>query len=196
MNMQSNDSGVSQSDGVASEGLQQRRVRPGHIHLVVGPVGAGKSTFARRRCREHGGVRLTLDEWMTTLFSDDRPEVGVAEWYVERAARCVEQIWRVAGGVIRAGTDVVLEIGLILRRDREALYVRAEASGVGLTVYVLDAPRRLRRERVERRNRERGATFSMEVPPHIFERASDLWEPLDEAECEGRDVRFVDPSAE
>ncbi len=194
--MSMNDSGTSQSESAASEGLQQPDMRLGHIHLVVGPVGAGKSTFARRRCREHGAVCLTLDEWMTTLFSDDRPDVGVAEWYVERAARCVEQIWRVTRGVLRTGTDVVLEIGLILRRDREGLYERVDAFGAGLTVYVLDAPRELRRERVERRNRERGATFSMEVPPHIFERASDLWEPLDAAECEGRDVRLVDPSSE
>lgn len=123
------------------------------------------------------------------LFSDDRPDVGIAEWYIERAARCVEQIWRVTKSVLHTGTDVVLEIGLIQRRDREALYSRVDAQGFDLTVYVVDAPRELRRDRVEQRNRERGATFSMEVPPHIFERASDMWEPLTDAECDGRDVR-------
>jgi hypothetical protein len=58
-------------------------------------------------------------------------------------------------------------------------------------VHVLDAPRDVRRERVLRRNGERGDTFSMEVPLPFFELASDLWEPPEEAECEGRDVRFV-----
>jgi hypothetical protein len=44
---------------------------------------------------------------------------------------------------------------------------------------------------VERRNREQGPTFSVVVPPEFFERASDLWEPLEPEECTGRDVRFV-----
>lgn len=31
----------------------------------------------------------------------------------------------------------------------------------------------------------------MVVPPQIFDLASDMWEPLSEAECKDRDVRFV-----
>jgi hypothetical protein len=49
----------------------------------------------------------------------------------------------------------------------------------------------VRRRRVEERNRTKGATFSMVVPPAIFELASDLWESPDEAECKDRDVRFI-----
>jgi hypothetical protein len=32
----------------------------------------------------------------------------------------------------------------------------------------------------------------MVVPPDVFELASDLWEPPDETECLGRDIRFVE----
>ena len=161
------------------------------IHLVLGPVGAGKSTYAKRLAAEHRAIRLTLDEWMTELFRPDRPEVGVMDWYVERTGRCIEQIWKIAHGATEAGVDVVLEIGLIQRRDREAFYWRIDTSGRELTLHVLDAPREVRRARVEQRNEARGETFSMPVPPHIFELASDMWEPLSEAECTGRDVRFV-----
>ncbi|MCC6996544.1 MAG: ATP-binding protein [Deltaproteobacteria bacterium] len=161
------------------------------LHLILGPVGAGKSTFAQQLAEERRAVRLTLDDWMTRLFSPDRPASGVMEWYVERAGRCIDQIWRIAGGLLSVGTDAILEIGLIRRDDRERLFERVDAAGHALTVYVLDAPREVRRERVERRNRDQGATFSMVVPPHFFELASDLWQPLDDDECEGRDVRFV-----
>lgn len=41
------------------------------------------------------------------------------------------------------------------------------------------------------RNRTQGGTFSMVVPPDVFELASDLWEPPSRSECAGRDVRFV-----
>ena len=161
------------------------------IHLVIGPVGAGKSTFARALCREHGALRLNLDEWMTDLFRPDRPETSLVEWYVERAARCVEQIWKLTARAIEIGASVVLEIGLIQRRDRERLYRRVDAAGYELVVYALDAPREVRRERVEKRNREKGETFSMVVPPQIFEMASDMWEPPDEAERRARGVRRI-----
>ncbi len=54
--------------------------------------------------------------------------------------------------------------------------------GFELLVHELDAPRELRRTRVQRRNVEQGATFSMVVPEAVFELASDLWEPADEQE--------------
>jgi predicted kinase len=162
-----------------------------HLHLIIGPVGAGKSTFALQLSREHRAVRLTLDDWMARLFGkEERPAVGRLEWYVERRDRCLELIWKLAKELIGVGTNVVLEIGLIQRKEREEFYARVDEEGLGLTVYVLDAPRELRRERVQRRNQEKGETFSMEVPPYFFELASDMWEPPEEDECRERDVRF------
>jgi predicted kinase len=164
---------------------------PGEIDLVLGPVGAGKSTHARRLAEEHGAVRLTLDEWMTELFSPDRPDSGVVEWYVERAARCRARIWCLARALLEQGTSVVLEIGLLERRERALFYALLAEVRTRVTIHVLDASREVRRERVAARNRERGPTFSMHVPPAIFELASDRWEPLEPEECSGRDVRFV-----
>ncbi|MEO8178044.1 MAG: AAA family ATPase [Deltaproteobacteria bacterium] len=169
-------------------GQARRRAR---VHLVIGPVGAGKSTFALRLAREHAALRLTLDQWMVQLFSPDRLEAGVMDWYVERAARCVERIWSVAQGVTDLGNDVVLEIGLLQRRERERFYQRVQDAGLELMLHVLDATRDVRRARVNERNRAQGATFSMVVPPAIFELASDLWEPPDESECLGREVVFL-----
>ena len=152
------------------------------VHLLIGPVGAGKSTVALRLSRERHAVRLILDEWMAVLFRDDRPESGFVEWYVERAQRCVDQIWNVAREVLSAGADVVLEIGLLRRSERARFYRRVQDAGVAMNVLIVDAPRDVRRERVEQRNRERGETFTMVVPPAVFELASDMWEEPDDAE--------------
>ena len=162
------------------------------IHLVIGPVGSGKSTFAKALCREHSALRLTLDDWMTRLFRPDRPPTEVIPWYVERAARCVDQIWEVTQSALAAGTDVVLEIGLIRREERASFYGRVDAAAAELEVYLVDAPRELRRERVAQRNRERGDTFSVEVPPDFFELASDLWEPPVAPELDDRKIRVVE----
>lgn len=163
------------------------------VHLVIGPVGSGKSTFASGLSRERSALRLTLDEWMVVLFRPDRPEDPNArfEWYVSRVARCVEQIWRVTDRALEAGTDVVLEIGLVRRQDREAFYSRVDAAARDLTVYVVDAPRQVRRGRVRRRNQEQGETFDMVVPDEIFELASDMWDPPDEDERDLREIRDI-----
>jgi uncharacterized glyoxalase superfamily protein PhnB/predicted kinase len=160
----------------------------GAIHLVVGPVGAGKSTFATRLAADLGGVRLTLDDWMTRLFARDRPERDVVPWYVERAQRCVDVIGSLAADVAAQGGVAILEIGLLRREQRDRFHAALASAGHAAVVHVLDAPREVRRARVERRNRERGETFSMIVPPEVFELASDLWEPLGDDEPAHRDA--------
>ena len=165
------------------------------IHLVEGPVGAGKSTFAAQLASGLEAPHLNLDAWFAALFSADRPAAGVMEWYVPRKWRCVEQLWALARELARCGCDVVLELGLLTRADREAVYARAEAAGLPLVVHVLHADREVRRARVRQRNRDRGATFSMDVPDTIFDLASDRWEAPDAAECEGRDIRHLHTDA-
>jgi predicted kinase len=169
------------------------------LHLLLGPVGAGKSTYAQRLCEREHAVLFNLDAWMARLFRPDRPATDVLPWYVERAARCVDVIWDQAALTLGAGTSVVLEIGLILRRQRRDFYARVDAAAVtfpspfAFTLHVLDAPRDVRRARVLARNEQRGPTFSMHVPLEFFERASDLWEPVEPAEATGRDVRWIAP---
>lgn len=164
----------------------------GQLHLIIGPVGAGKSTFARALGLKHRAVQLILDDWMAQLFgADERPATGRIEWYLERRDRCLEQIWKQTAALCEVGARVVLEIGLIRRAEREAFYRRVDDAGYDLAVYVLDAPRPVRRERVMRRNEERGETFAQVVPLEIFELASDLWEPPDDEEVSARSIRSM-----
>lgn len=162
------------------------------MHLIIGPVGAGKSTFARTLAEEHGAVRLTLDAWMAKLYGDDERPADRVAWYVARVERCLEVVRELAAQLVAVGTPVVLEIGLVQREARERFYAWVDANAFDLAVYVVDAPRALRRARVMARNEAQGETFSMVVPPAFFELASDLWEPPTGAEIEDRAPRFVD----
>jgi predicted kinase len=162
------------------------------IHLLLGPVGAGKSTFARSLCAEQRAIRLVLDDWMARLYgADERPTTGRIAWYLERRDRCLAQIWEVADNLVALGTSVVLEIGLIRRDERASFYRRVDDVGHALTVHLLDAPRDLRRARVLRRNEEQGETFAQVVPLEFFELASDMWEPPDDEERSERDIREI-----
>lgn len=161
------------------------------IHLIEGPVGAGKSTFAVRLGHDLSAPRLDLDEWMVTLFRPDRPQSDFMQWYLERKDRCLAQIWSVAAEIIEAGSDCVLELGLVGRGDRASFYERVDGAECKLAVYVIDAPEETRRQRVRERNRRQAGTFKMAVSDEIFEIANRAWEPPDEAECDERQIRIV-----
>lgn len=161
------------------------------LHIIEGPVGAGKTTFAAQLSHRHKTPPLVLDDWMANLFRPDRPAEDFWRWYAERKDRCVAQIWKMASGLLDTGNDAIVELGLVQSAQRFSLYERVEAGRYDYTVYVLDAPIAERRDRVRNRNVEKGPTFSMAVPDEVFALASQMWEPLDKAECAGRDVHFV-----
>ncbi|NVB40634.1 ATP-binding protein [Pseudenhygromyxa sp. WMMC2535] len=153
------------------------RTTPGTLHLLIGPVGAGKSTYARRRALETGALFFDLDAWMVRLYgADERPAEGTLDWYLERRERCRGLLWDTTCDALGCGVDVFLELGLIGRGEREDCYRRARAEDLELRVLLLDAPRDLRRERVLARNDAPGP-FTQIVPPAFFERATDAWEP-------------------
>jgi predicted kinase len=138
-----------------------------------------------------GGIHVPLDEWFARLFSPDRPATDFLPWYVERRKRLHELIWSHARDIVASGKDAILEIGLIQRQSRIAFCRRVVDEGLDLAVHVLDAPREVRRFRVQRRNAERGPTFSMVVPDPVFEMASDMWEPPDEVEQSEFSIEFI-----
>ena len=169
-----------------------------NIHLIEGPIGAGKSTFSTSLAIQQSGVHIALDEWFAVLFSEDRSDTDFLPWYIERKSRCLELIWKHTRQIMASGTDAILELGLIQQQSRQEFYGRMQSAGFDFSVYVLDASRDIRRERVQRRNLEKGPTFSMVVPDNVFEMASDLWEAPDEIESMERAIQFIStvPSAD
>ena len=160
------------------------------LHIIEGPVGAGKTTYAAKLGREMGCPPLVLDSWMTNLFQADRPETDLWRWYAERKARCIFQIMQLARSWLDHENDAIVEIGLINIEDRLKLYLELESEGRKYLVHVLETPREERKRRVMKRNADQGETIAMHVSGEFFEIASDMWEPVSATEQQGRSNSF------
>lgn len=148
------------------------------LHFLIGPVGAGKSTYAKRRCAREPALLLDVDTWMVRLFGGDaRPSQDVLAWYLERRERVRGLVWDTALAAIAAGAVTYLELGLVTARERAHWFERAQACGLGATITLLDAPREVRRARVAQRNLEESPDVQ-KVPAAFFEAASDAWEDV------------------
>jgi predicted kinase len=120
------------------------------LHLLHGPIGSGKTTFAKQLERKIRAVRFTPDEWMIQLYGT-RPPVNT---FQETLDRLYELIWEHAGRVLRTGTDVILDGGFWSRASRDDARRRAAALGVSCRLYVINCPADLARQRVLRRTAE------------------------------------------
>jgi len=147
------------------------------LHLVCGPVGAGKTTRARALAAEVGGVVFSLDEWILTMFGPDASGTVTADWIQARVVRCEEQIWRVARRLLELGTPVVLDLGFMLREQRDRYRRLGGEVGAATELHVVDAPIEVRRARVKERNERRTATFTLPVSDALFDWIEQRYQP-------------------
>lgn len=155
------------------------------LHVIFGPCGAGKTTYAHAFARRERGVAFILDDWMARLFGPDIPEPIEYEWMVERVGRCETQIWSTAAAVLATGTPVILDIGLMRKADRERVRQIAEAAELPLQWHFIDAPQAVRRARVAGRNTIKGEGFAIEVTPEMFDFIEGVYEAPEAGELTG-----------
>ncbi|WP_447767318.1 AAA family ATPase [Pseudomonas kilonensis] len=139
------------------------------VHIVFGPLGAGKSTLARKLSAKLTGVRFSIDEWMFRLYGPDLPQPMNLAWVLTRVQRCEAQMWEMCLQVLDSGRDVVLDQGFMTEADRARVRLLAGQSGYQVSSYFIDADLQLRRERVMRRNTEKGETYAFEVTGPMFD---------------------------
>jgi len=165
---------------------------PATLHLIFGPCGAGKTTYAHALARREGAVAFVLDEWGARLFGPDVQGPLDFGWMLERLGRCNALIWSTALAVLGAGTSVVLDLGLMRREHRERIRKLGEEAGCPMQWHFVDAPLEVRRARVARRNEAKGETFVREVPPEMFAMLEAIYEAPGPAELEGAVLSVTD----
>ncbi len=155
------------------------------LHMVFGPVGAGKTAYTHDLARRTPAVAFILDDWMARLFAADMPDPIEFEWMMQRVERCEAQIWSSAAAVMAAGTSVVFDIGLMRRTDRQRIVEVAQACDLPLQAHLVTAPKATRLARVLERNEVRGETFAIAVTPEMFDFMEGVYEPPEADELVG-----------
>jgi predicted kinase len=159
---------------------------PPRIHLICGPVGAGKSTYANQLATTLRGVVFSIDEWMAALFQADiSPDTSVQTmnpaWFSERVDRCEAMIYHTSAKLLRAGGVAILDLGFLRRARRDKARDFATAQALAAKLHYVVAEVDVRRQRVVARNEMRApGTFS--VSPEMFAFAEHIFEALTDDE--------------
>jgi predicted kinase len=113
------------------------------LFLMVGHVGAGKSTRAREIAAEWPAVRLVPDDWMMPLFG--HPDVDGKRAVLEGL------LLLNAIDTLRLGVSVILDFGLWRREERAALHWLAARLGIEARTEFLTVDPETQWERVDGR---------------------------------------------
>lgn len=147
---------------------------PPTLFLMVGLPGSGKTCRGRELAANCGGLQLTPDAWMLSIFGpDDRHQgrPGGKRWLLEG------RLIGLAVDALRLGVSVVLDFGLWSRDERSALRWIAESVGASGQVVYLPVEREVQWSRIEARWRH--------APEQAF--------PMAEDELEAWHARFEVP---
>ena len=154
------------------------------VVLVCGPTGVGKTTYSLSLAKEISAIRFSIDPWMQTLFSKDMTSLDFS-WMMERVGRCYEQIWQVAEQVLLIDGNVILDLGFTTKQQRDLFSKRAKSLCVDAEIHYLDAPKSVRKQRVEKRNIEKDpSVYAFEVTDIMFNFMETKFEIPTEAELE------------
>ena len=112
------------------------------IHLVGGPIGAGKTTLAHKIAEEHGAICFSEDEWLSKLFVPDAPDglleesaEIIAAWASEKYQRCRGQIWIICKQLLSQGMIVVLDGHAANKEQRDLIRKKASDRNVGFQLH-------------------------------------------------------------
>jgi len=137
--------------------------------LVCGPTGVGKTTYSLALSKEVKAVRFSIDPWMQTLFSKDMTSLDYS-WMIERVNRCYEQIWQVSEQILAINGNVILDLGFTTKAQRVTFSDLARELNINSELHYLDAPKSVRKKRVDKRNTEQDSSvYSFDVTDFMFD---------------------------
>lgn len=117
-------------------------------HIIIGFIGSGKTTFARKLEKETGAIRFTKDEWMVRVFGNTPPKDKFEEYDNKMASLATDMALK----CLKAGTDVIIDEGFWVKEHRDAIKEKVKNMEAIPKLYYLEVPLEIMKERTIKRS--------------------------------------------
>ena len=159
------------------------------IILIIGKTGAGKTTYGQKLSKKIKGQLFSIDNWMTGLYWQDMPENVDIKWFQEnqlwyhqRIQRCEDLMTAVIKNLASVGVPCLLDLGFTNSKHRLKYIEMANNLKCKIEIHHLEAGDNERWQRVQRRNQEKGSTYTMHVSKEMIAAMDPIFEPPQDQE--------------
>jgi predicted kinase len=146
-------------------------------HLMIGFIGSGKTTFARKLEREMGVVRFTKDEWTVKIFGNDFTKGNLQnDKFHEYDGKMTKLATEIALRFLKTGTSVIIDDGFWYRKQRDEMRQTLQDIGAVAKFYYLATPVDVMKSRTVQRS-ERPSIDSFYITEQEFNDYLKMFEP-------------------
>ena len=117
-------------------------------HIIIGFIGSGKTTFARKLEKETSAIRFTKDEWMVRVFGNTPPQEKFAEYDNKMAYLATDMALK----CLKAGIDVIIDEGFWTKEHRDEIRNKVKNAGAIPITYYLEVPFEIMKARTLKRS--------------------------------------------
>jgi predicted kinase len=121
------------------------------LYLLCGKIASGKSTLARRLAERPATLLITMDHWMSRLFSTENRTI---EDFARLSARLRDAMGPHVVDVLRHDLSVVLDFPANTVKWRSWMRSLIDEADVAHELHVLDVPDAICKQRLRQRNAE------------------------------------------
>ena len=149
------------------------------VIMLCGKLCSGKTTYARKLCKELNAVILSNDELMIDILGKDTGDMH--DEYVRRTER---YFFKKSVEIVGAGTNVILDRGMWTKDKRKAALEEYRNAGVECEIHYLKVPDNEWKRRIEKRNSavEAGRPDAYFVDKGLLGKFLSLFEEPDDSE--------------
>ncbi len=146
-------------------------------HIIVGFIGSGKTTFARKLEKETGAVRFTKDEWMVRVFGNTPPKEKFEEYDNKMTLLASDMALK----CLKAGINVIIDEGFWVKEHRDAIIEKVKNVGAIPKLYYIEAPFEVMKARTLKRT-ENPPEDSFTIDEEAFNHYWQFFQPPGEDE--------------
>ena len=119
------------------------------VIMLCGKLCSGKTTYARKLCKELNAVILSNDELMIDILGKD-----TGDMHDEYVRRTEQYLYKKSAEIVSAGTDVILDWGFWTRKGRDFAREFYRSRGIANEIHFISVDDEEWQRRVDRRNAE------------------------------------------